>query len=122
MRSMLVGFYALQGCGVMLWWAMLLAMPGARSWFFPDGVIDAAMSAFLLPDVAVLGTGSLVTAFALHRKRAAGRPLAWLVAGAALYAMLFTAHWTVVTQAPILSLALMIVSGLGSLVCARQVV
>lgn len=119
---MLVAFYALQGAGVILWWAILHALPATRGWFFPSGEIDAVLAAFMLPDLVVLGMGSLLTAFALRRQTGAVRPLAWLVAGAANYAMLFTIHWTVTVDAPILSLALMAASGMGSLICARQIV
>jgi hypothetical protein len=112
----------LQGLAVAAWWAALAWWPESRAAFLPEDGWTAEFRALLLPDLALLGAGSLAAGWLLARGRPAARAAACVVAGAALYAALFTLGWARAHGAPALSPLLMAGSALLSCACARLAV
>jgi hypothetical protein len=88
-RKIGVLFLVVQGAAVVAWWVLLLLLPAAREPFLAPNAPDATLFAFLLPDLAIYASSSLLTAYGL----AHDRPWAWSVlsfhSGAALYATLY---------------------------------
>jgi len=115
-------YFLLQGAGVIAWWLALMVAPAFRRFFLPDETLDPAFAALAAPDILVLALGSIVAAVLAFRRRATARTIAWISAGAAAYAALYTVAWTVLVGAPALSAALMLTAMGLSVWCARQVV
>jgi hypothetical protein len=89
MRSLAVLYLTVQGVAVAVWWILLLLVPAAREPFLAPGAPESTLFAFMLPDLAIYASSSLLAAYGL----AVGRAWAWSVlcfhAGAALYATLY---------------------------------
>jgi hypothetical protein len=112
-------YFLVQAAAVVLWWGMLLVVPASRPWFLPAGRLDAQFVAFLAPDLVVLSMGSAITGALALRKHPLARPGSWFVVGAVMYATVYTLAWTVLVQAPVLSVLLMIAAAAGSIASAR---
>lgn len=82
------GYFALQGIAVIAWWAMLLFLPATRTAFAIRGAPPIALDAFAPGDLGLVAIGSLLVA--AFTSRAWSGTLAWVVAGAMVYAALFT--------------------------------
>jgi protein-S-isoprenylcysteine O-methyltransferase Ste14 len=81
-------YFALQGLAVIAWWCLLFFVPASRR-FFQMGASDEILLAFWLPDLALLGLGSLaVSAFCRFESKFLTAAL-WLVVGAVSYATLY---------------------------------
>ena len=89
MRTLIIAFLVLQGCGVLIWWGIVLVSPQARALFVAPGAPDSTLLAFLGADLLLYAGGSLVSAYGL----AGGRGWAWTAlcihTGAAVYAALY---------------------------------
>jgi hypothetical protein len=110
-----------QAGGIVLWWLGLRYRPSTRSWFFPGGVIEPEMAAFLAPDLIVLAGGSIVAAWLAARGHRRASVAAWCVAGASVYATVFTVAWARAVGAPAASPLLMSISAVLSVICALAV-
>lgn len=119
-RSLATLYFVVQGAAVALWWCALYVAPSTRSHFFPMGVMSVELRSLIYPDLAVLGLGSLVTAWFRARAHPVAKALGMLVAGGALYAAIQTIAWSVATAAPLLSPASMAASAIGSFAAATR--
>lgn len=83
-------YLVLQGALVLGWWALLWLAPETRSWFLPVGWPAAVLLAFALPDLLIVGLGSLLVGWAAPRGAVWTTALGWTVAGGCSYAALWT--------------------------------
>jgi len=113
-------YFGAQGVAVAAWWVLLWAMPATRGFFLPSGELTRAFLAFALPDVVVLGGGSVAAGVLIARADRRARVTLWVVVGALAYATLYTLAWWILTGAPVLSVALMVLALLGSTIGARR--
>ena len=109
------GYFALQAFAVAGWWVALLLRPPWRGAFRSASTPDAILLAFAPADLLVLALGSAVVAFSgTHHRRA----VAWLVAGATVYAALYTLALTFAGAAPALGALLMTPAAVASTLAA----
>lgn len=114
-------YFLIQAVAVAGWWLLLAAVPASRAWFLPSSILDPAFAAFAAPDLLVLSLASTIAG--LRGGRAgAGRAWAWIAAGAAAYAAVYTMAWAILTHAPAASPILMTIAGLLSVHYARRIV
>jgi len=76
--------------GLAGWWAVVVAVPGARPHFFPAGTLPSSLWAFAVPDLFLV---ALPTLYALRQLRTApsqARWTSWLVTGALGYSALWS--------------------------------
>lgn len=114
------GYFALQAVAVLGWWLALLLTPGWRAAFRPYSAPDAVLLAFASGDLLILCLGSALVAWAspfFVRARA----LAWLVAGATVYAALYTLALALTGAAPPLGALLMCPAAVASTLAAFSV-
>ncbi len=99
-------YYAVQGCAVLAWWALLIARPESREWF-RMGKDPAVLLSFWMPDVLFLAVGSLLAAvlcWAAHRDRALA---AWFATGLVTYPTFYCLAYALQTGEAWLSVVLM---------------
>lgn len=82
-------YFVVQAVLVLGWWALLWLAPGARVWFLPSGWPTSALLAFALPDLLMVGLGSLLVGWAAVRRQPWAPLLGWAVAGGCGYAALW---------------------------------
>ena len=100
------GYFLIQGLATIIWWALLLRIPDARSWFLDPTWDWEFIRLFAPADIVAFGGASLCAGvLAIGRSRYSIHS-AWLICGAALYAMLMTL--TMFDQDRVTSLALML--------------
>lgn len=121
-RRLATWYFAAQGIAVPAWWLTLYASPGSRAAFLPDARLEPSFAAFVVPDCAVLGFGSLAVCYLGGPRPHVAKRLALLVFGALLYATLYTAAWVVFAGAPGLALALMALATVACGLAVRHVV
>lgn len=119
-RRLATLYLFIQSAVVPGWWIALAVVPGTRPWFFPNGRIEPALLAFVVPDTLVVAAGSFAAAVARRRRLPWAGTACWLVAGAMLYAGVFTIAWATLAQGPWLSPAAMAVAAAATLASARQ--
>lgn len=83
------GYLALQGCGTLLWWAMLGLVPASRQWFVATGAPHTTLWAFLAADLLLVAGASLCAAWGFATERRWAWPLLCVQAGASMYAGLY---------------------------------
>ena len=98
-------WFLVHGIAVVGWWLLLAMRPDTRGAFQIRDAPAIALFAFAPGDLLLLGGGSLIVAAAYRRRWAAA--LAWTVAGATVYASLYTFATAVSSAAPWLGFALM---------------
>ncbi|QYK46985.1 MAG: isoprenylcysteine carboxylmethyltransferase family protein [Phycisphaeraceae bacterium] len=87
-RAFACTYLALEGAGIVAFWAVLWLVPGVRSHFVMAGAPDATFLAFVLADAVFLPVAAWAGAWAIKRGARWTVPLLWLHAGAAVYAAL----------------------------------
>jgi hypothetical protein len=111
-RTRLAAAYlVLQSVGIAAWWLLLATLPDVRSFFERPGAFGHLV-AFAPGDVSVVALGLYG---GVRRGRGAGTYAVWLVAGAMLYAALYTVADAVWHSGPLLDAALMTPAALTSL-------
>ena len=113
-RRIAVAYFALQGCAVMAWWAVVLYWPRSQVLFFPGGAQPKFVQSFFLPDFFLIGVGSLAAALLVARRHAMAFTLAWGVTACLGYATLLCISWTILDASAHLGSALMSVATLSS--------
>jgi protein-S-isoprenylcysteine O-methyltransferase Ste14 len=99
-------YFSLQGLAVIAWWALLFFVPASRR-FFQMGASEDVLLAFWLPDLALLGVGSIaVSVFCWLDSRFLTIAL-WLVVGAVSYATLYCLAFALLTDSGWLGVTLM---------------
>ncbi len=88
-RRLAIWFLLLQGLGTVIWWALLLSFAPARAPFVAGGH-EAALLAFLLPDLPFYIGGSFLLAYALATSRPWAFAVLCIYSGGILYATLYT--------------------------------
>ena len=104
------GYFGVQAVAVAAWWVALWLRPELRGLFRPFATPDAILLGFAPADLLMLGLGSALVA-ASSRQTNRRRVLAWLVAGATVYAALYTLTLAIIGYAPFLGAFLMIPAG-----------
>ena len=99
-------YFALQALAVLGWWVALWLRPECRAAFRPFSASDAVLLSFAPGDLLMLGVGSALVAWPGHHQRHR-RALAWVVAGATIYAALYTLALALSGAAPPLGALLM---------------
>ena len=92
--------------------------PEWRGLFRPFATPDAVLLGFAPADLLILSLGSALVA-ASSRQTNPRRALAWLVAGATVYAALYTLTLAIIGYAPFLSALLMIPAGGATAIAAH---
>ena len=98
-------WFLVHGIAVIAWWMLLAMRPAVRGAFEIRDAPPIALLAFAPADLIILGGGSLIVGAAYRRRWAAA--LAWAVAGATVYASLYTFATAVSSAAGWLGFALM---------------
>lgn len=117
-RRAVAAFFAAQGAGVLLWWALLFSSHRARDWFQMSPAPDDTLLAFALPDLLILAPASLVGAWLVLRRDGRAPALLWCAAGGAVYAALYSLAFALRADAGWLGVTLMMPSALLSAACA----
>lgn len=112
--GLVVGYLAAQAFLVGAWWVVLCTVPATRPPFVIADWPLATLSAFALPDVAVIVGGSAIAAYGVHTARPWARTLLAAVTGAVVYATLWCLGAVLATGAGWLGVALMLPAGVGS--------
>jgi hypothetical protein len=89
LRKVGIAFLIVQSTGVLLWWALMLLFPAARTSFLAPGAPDTTLFAFFLADLLLYAGGSFLAAYGLARDRRWAWPVLCAHAGAAVYATLY---------------------------------
>ena len=111
------GYFAVQAIAVAAWWLALWLRPEWRGAFKPYSTPDVILLGFAPADLLLLGLASaLVAASGRHTRRR--RALAWLVAGATIYATLYTLTLALLGSAPLLGALLMIPAAVAAVIAA----
>jgi hypothetical protein len=120
-RASALGF-AIVAAGVAVWWFFILHVPASRAWFFPGGVVEHPLRAFVMPDLLVLALGSAIAAWLILTGRPGAVAAAWFSAGAACYAAAYTIGWSLHEDVPPASPLLMTAAAVLAIICARRAV
>lgn len=91
-------YFALQGLGVIGWWAALLLFPASRHYFMLEGNSEFSLLAFWLADLSFLGIGSLAAAWLCFRNHQYSQIASWFVTGAVSYAAMYTFAFAMITD------------------------
>ena len=117
-RQVAAVYFLLQGTVVFLWWALLILQPSARRYFLLEPDSEISLLSFWLPDLFLVGLGSLVAGWLCLRNSGYLRIGAWFVTGsisyAALYCLAFALFTNVGWLGVLLMFAAMIWSGVFS--------
>ena len=107
-RKTAAAYFLLQGAAVLFWWLILFVYPSTRRYFQFDTTSESSLLAFSLPDLILLGAGSLVAGLLclLGNKLATGAM--WLVSGAISYASLYCLALALLTDTGWLGVTLML--------------
>src|SRR5262249_49633375 len=99
-------YFALQGLAVLAWWALLFFVPVSRP-LFQLGASEQVLLAFWLPDLGLLGVGSLVvSAFCWFDSKFLTVGL-WMAVGAISYASFYCLAFALLTDSGWLGVTLM---------------
>lgn len=115
------GYFLIQGLAGGAWWIVLWLGPASRSWFFPATDTSLFLRLFVLADLIVFVCGSFAAgsmAWTGHRHRGA---LAWLAAGATLYATFVTLSMSLWADAGWLGTTMMVPAAVLSTLAASMV-
>jgi hypothetical protein len=88
-RTLAILYLLIQGGGLIVWWAMLLAFPATREPFTAPNAPESTLFAFILPDLLVYAAGSFITAYGLAAHKSWAWPALCFVTGATVYASLY---------------------------------
>lgn len=83
------GYFLLQGAAVIMWWLLLVFFPSTRRHFQMDAASESTLLAFWLPDLILLGFGSLVAGILCLGGSSLGPTAVWFTSGAVSYASLY---------------------------------
>lgn len=108
-------YFASQGVAIMLWWLLLLLYPSSRSYFQTQSAPEATLLAFWLPDLVLLGPGSLVASYLCFRGNGLELVVPWFVSGAISYAGLYCLASALMTNTAWLGVVLMLPATLLSI-------
>jgi protein-S-isoprenylcysteine O-methyltransferase Ste14 len=100
-------YFLLQGLVVFLWWALLLLLPSARSYFVLEPHSEMSLLSFWLADLFLLGLGSLVAGWLCLRDSLYLRIGVWFVTGSISYAALYCLAFALFTDVGWLGVLLM---------------
>ena len=106
-RRLAIAFLILEALGTHLWWGLMLLRPEARGPFAIPGAPDAALLAFLVPDLVLYAGAAAVAALGLFLSRPWGWPALLLHTGAGVYAALACLSASLLTGGAWLGTALM---------------
>ena len=107
-------YYLLQGLAVFGWWLILWLQPQFRDYFSLEAGSQLSLLAFWLPDILLLGAGSLCTAHFCFRESPYRHVSAWFVTGAMSYGALYCLAFTLMTDRGWLGVTLMLPAMLWS--------
>ncbi len=114
-------YYFVQGFAVIGWWVLLVWYPESREWFRMEPRSLTTLWAFWLPDLLLIGPGSLAAAVLVYRRFRFAEHLMWLVTGTVAYATLYSLAISMMTDRGWLGVVLMLPATLWSGVFATGV-
>jgi protein-S-isoprenylcysteine O-methyltransferase Ste14 len=114
-------YYFLQGLAVIGWWIVLLSHPPAVEWFRLEEASLVSLWVFSLPDLLLVGPGSIAAALLIYQRSRYAEPTMWLVTGAIVFATLYTTAFAMNTGFGWLGVLLMIVAAIWSGVFATGI-
>ena len=116
------GWYFLaQALAITGWWIYLNVNPDATQLFLPPGAAVADLRAFQAPDLLVAVPASLAASVAFFLSWRWTVPLAWLAAGAVIYAFVYCVAWSIARDGAWLNVTLMAPAALLSGISALDV-
>ncbi len=92
------GYFALQAAVGIALWVGYAASPALRSWAGLLPGHPSVTTAFAYPDLGLIVVGSLLSAWAVARRRPSAVPLTAFTAGTVLYPTLFLLGWVAMTH------------------------
>lgn len=98
------------------WWALLLLRPEARAWFRPADGPDVMLLAFWLADLVCVVAGSAAAAALVHRRHARRVVALAFTCGAMVYATLYCAALSLLSDEAWLGVILMLPATCATLV------
>lgn len=114
-------YFLIQGLGVIAWWILLITIPASRQWFKLEPSSLTILWGFWLPDILLIGPGSIAAAVLIYRGFRYAEHLMWLVTGAVTYATLYTLAIAMMTDFGWLGVVLMVPAMLWSGVFATGI-
>ncbi|MFN7928598.1 MAG: isoprenylcysteine carboxylmethyltransferase family protein [Blastocatellia bacterium] len=113
-------YFVGQGAAILLWWLLLWLVPDARP-YFQIGGSETALLAFWLPDLLLLGAGSLLGSYLCYRQHRFALLVLCVVCGAMSYASLYCLAFSLWTDASWLNVVFMVPAMLLSIICTLAV-
>ena len=107
-------YFLLQAAAVAGWWIIIAIVPQARTLFVIRDAPFAVIEAFAAGDLVMIALGSALVG--IGRVRSAS--LAWIIAGAVIYAALYTVTAAVLQIMPLWGMLLMVPAAVASVVSA----
>lgn len=99
-------YFAFQGIAVLAWWAMLFFVPSSRK-YFQMGDAETVLMAFWLPDLFLLGAGSLCVSVLCWFESKFLQIAMWFVVGTISYATFYCLAFALMTDTGWLGVVLM---------------
>ncbi|QDT67207.1 hypothetical protein MalM25_01040 [Planctomycetes bacterium MalM25] len=97
-----------------LWWWLVLARPEVREAFWSDSITESVLLSFAFADIPLLVIGSAILSHLVARGSKRAVPVAWIVAGSAVYAGLFCVGQLVTTGEAVAAVVAMGFAVIGS--------
>jgi hypothetical protein len=91
--GLVAGYFVVQAAVGVGLWALVAAVPTIRSWFELVPERRTVVDAFVVPDVLVIVTGSLATAWAIWQRRSWAPLASAFTAGALVYPTVYLLAW-----------------------------
>jgi protein-S-isoprenylcysteine O-methyltransferase Ste14 len=97
-RRAAAGYFLLQGTSVLLWWLMLLLAPATRHYFLLEPGSETSLLSFWLPDIFLLGVGSIVAGWICLYDNRYSSITTWFVTGSVSYATIYCLAFSLSTD------------------------
>ncbi len=111
-------YFAFQAAAILMWWLAIYESAEFRAYFLAEGSPERDLLAFWMPDVLLVGGGSMLTAIGFFLGWAWAFPVAWAVAGGLVYATLYCLALAWMSDSAWLSVVMMTPSAFFSCVFA----
>lgn len=100
-------YFSIQGTAVFAWWILLIFVPASRRYFQLENNSQISLMAFWLPDLLLLGIGSIIAAWLCLRDSESKSTALWFIVGAIGYATFYCFSFALLTDSGWLGVTLM---------------